>query len=104
MSAPPINPSKGDFVQHDIIHILIPPGMWRDDRGDGTKLHCVISISETMMHLEAIQVREVNGAQTPVNPEFESDFICIGLFGNEGQFDTTEIDGRQYVLVATPFT
>jgi hypothetical protein len=91
-------------VQHDIIHILIPPGMWRDDRGDGTKLHCVISISGTMMHLEAIQVREVAGVQAPANPEFESDFICIGLFGNEGQFDTTEINGKQYILVATPFT
>jgi hypothetical protein len=96
--------TKEVYVQHDIIHILIPPGMWRDDRGDETKLHCVISISGTMMHLEAIEVREVAGVQAPVNPEFESDFICIGLFGNEGQFDTTEINGKHYVLVATPFT
>ena len=91
-------------MQHDIIHILIPPGMWRDDRGDGTKLHCVISISGTMMHLEAIQVHTVNGEQQAVNAELAGEFTYVCLFGNEGQFDTTEIDGKQYVLVATPFT
>ena len=91
-------------MQHDIITILIPPGMWRDDRGDASKLHCVISISGTMMHLEAIQVREVDGVQEAVNPELSADFTYLGLYGNEGQFDTTEINGNPYVLIATPFT
>jgi hypothetical protein len=91
-------------MQHDIITILIPPRMWRDDRGDASKLHCVISISGTMMHLEAIQVREVDGVQEAVNPELSADFTYLGLYGNEGQFDTTDINGNPYVLVATPFT
>jgi hypothetical protein len=91
-------------MQHDIITILIPPGMWRDDRGDASKLHCVISICGTMMHLEAIQVREVDGVQEAVNPELSADFTYLGLYGNEGQFDTTDINGKPYVLVATPFT
>ena len=91
-------------MQHDIITILIPPGMWRDDRGDASKLHCVINISGTMMHLEAIQVREVDGVQEAVNPELSADFTYLGLYGNEGQFDTTDINGKPYVLVATPFT
>jgi hypothetical protein len=91
-------------MQHDIITILIPPSMWRDDRGDASKLHCVISISGTMMHLEAIQVREVDGVQEAVNPELSADFTYLGLYGNEGQFDTTDINGKPYVLVATPFT
>ena len=91
-------------MQHDIITILIPSGMWRDDRGDASKLHCVISISGTMMHLEAIQVREVDGVQEAVNPELSADFTYLGLYGNEGRFDTTEINGNPYVLVATPFT
>jgi hypothetical protein len=91
-------------MQHDIITILIPPGMWRDDRGDASKLHCVISISGTMMHLEAIQVREVDGVQEAVNPELSADFTYLGLYGNEGQFDRTDINGKPYVLVATPFT
>ncbi|MEO8381697.1 MAG: hypothetical protein ABI779_18695 [Acidobacteriota bacterium] len=91
-------------MQHDIIAILIPPGMWQDDRGDASKLHCVISISGTMMHIEAIQVREVEGVQEAVNPELSADFTYLGLYGNEGQFDTTHINGKPYVLVATPFT
>ncbi|HEY0157866.1 MAG TPA: hypothetical protein VGF28_11320 [Thermoanaerobaculia bacterium] len=91
-------------MQHGIIMILIPSGMWRDDRGDASKLHCVISISGTMMHLEAIQVREVDGVQEAVNPELSADFTYLGLYGNEGQFDTTDINGKPYVLVATPFT
>lgn len=78
--------------------------MWRDSRGDATKLHCVISVSGTMMHLEAIQVQEVNGVQQAVNPELEHDFTYISLLANEGRFETTEINNKQYVLVATPFT
>lgn len=91
-------------MQHDVIHILIPPRMWRDDRGDATKLHCVISISGTMLHLEAIEVHTVNGEQQAVNPELADDFTYVCLFGSEGPFDTTEINGKRYVLVATPFT
>lgn len=89
---------------HDMIHIVIPPGMWRDSRGNETKLNAVISISGTMMHLEAIQVHQVNDVQEAVNPEFADDLTYIGLFGNEGTFETTEINGKTYVLVATPFT
>ena len=91
-------------MQHDVIHILIPPGMWRDDRGDGTKLHCVIAICGTMLHLEAIQVHMVGDVQAPVNPELADDFTHLALYGNEGVFDTTEINGKHYVLAATPFT
>lgn len=91
-------------MQHDVIHILIPPGMWRDDRGDGTKLHCVISICGTMMHLEAIQVHTAGDEQQAVNPELADEFTFLCLFGSEGMFDTTEINGKSYVLVATPFT
>jgi hypothetical protein len=91
-------------MQHDVIHILIPPGMWRDDRGDASKLHCVISISGTMMHLEAIQVHFADDEQQPVNPELTNDFLYLSLYASDGAFDTTEINGKRYVLVATPFT
>ena len=91
-------------MQHDIIHILIPPGMWRGDRGDATKLHCVISISDTMMHLEAIQVHDVGDEQQPVNRDLTDDFMYLSLYGSDGAFATTEINGKSYVLVATPFT
>lgn len=91
-------------MQHDVIHLLIPPGMWRDDRGNGTKLHCVISISGTLMHLEAIQVHYVSNVQTTADDDLADDLTFIGRIGNEGTFDTTEINGKSYVLVATPFT
>lgn len=91
-------------MQPDIIHILIPPGMWRDSRGDASKLHCVISISGTMMHLEAIQVHYAGDEQQAVNPDLTNDFLYLSLYGGEGPFDTTDINGKSYVLVATPFT
>lgn len=91
-------------MQPDIIHILIPPGMWRDSRGDASKLHCVISISGTMMHLEAIQVQVSGDEQQAVNPDLTDDFLYLSLYGSEGPFDTTDINGKSYVLVATPFT
>jgi hypothetical protein len=91
-------------VQPDIIHILIPPGMWRDSRGDASKLHCVISISGTMMHLEAIQVQVAGDEQQAVNPDLTDDFLYLSLYGSDGPFDTTDINGKSYVLVATPFT
>lgn len=93
-------------MQPDIITILIPAGMWRDVEGDGTLLKCVISINGTLMHLEAIQVRYVGPTreQQPAHPGHESDFDLLCRYGSEGQFDTTEINGKPYVLVATPFT
>jgi len=91
-------------MQPDIITILIPPGMWRDTHGDASKLHCVISINGTMMHLEALQVHDVDGLQEAVNPELAADFTSLRLYGAEGPFETTRINGKPYVLVATPFT
>jgi len=91
-------------MQHDMIHLLIPPGMWRDDRGNGTKLHCVISISGTLMHLEAIQVHYAGNVQASVNEDLADEFTSISRLGSEGTFDVTEINGKSYVLVATPFT
>lgn len=91
-------------MQPDIIHILIPPGMWRDSRGDATKLHCVISVSGTMMHLEAIEVHYTGDEQQAVNPDLANDFTYLSLYGSDGPFDTTDINGKSYVLVATPFT
>ncbi len=34
----------------------------------------------------------------------EEDLALLGQFGSEGPFETTEINGQRYVLVATPFT
>jgi hypothetical protein len=93
-------------MQSEIITIIIPPGMWLDVDGDGTRLKAVISICGTLMHLEAIQVHAVgrDREQEAVNPLLTEDFNLLCRYGSEGQFETTDINGKTYVLVATPFT
>ena len=92
-------------MQAEIITIIIPPGMWTDAEGDASRLICVISISGTLMHLEAIRVRYVEQRceLRPVNPEHDADFDHLCRYGSEGRFETTDINGKRYVLVATPF-
>jgi hypothetical protein len=98
--------TKGGSVQSEIITIIIPTGMWNDVEGDATCLKCVISICGTLMHLEAIQVHYVGPGrvQEAVSPRFQDDFNVLCRYGSEGQFDTTRINGKSYVLIATPFT
>ena len=93
-------------MQAEIITILIPPAMWRDVGGDRSLLRCVLDINGTLMHLEAMHVRFVGTPRVlqPANPIHEADFDLLCRFGSEGQFNTTEINGKPYVLVATPFT
>jgi hypothetical protein len=93
-------------VQSEIITIIIPPGMWLDVDGDATRLKAVISVCGTLMHLEAIQVHSVgrDREQEAVNPRLADDFNLLCRYGSEGQFETTDINGKTYVLVATPFT
>jgi hypothetical protein len=56
------------------------------------------------MHLEAIQVQLIDDVQQVVNPDLAHEFTYVSLYGNEGEFQTTEINGKSYVLVATPCT
>ena len=93
-------------MQAEIITILIPPAMWLDIDGDGSRLKCVLSINGTLMHLEAIHVHYVgpDREQRAVSARLESDFELLCRYGSEGQFETTDINGKPYVLIATPFT
>lgn len=93
-------------MQSEIITILIPPRMWLDVSGNASRLKTVISINGTLMHLEAIQVEYigVDREQHAVNDDHASDFDLLCRYGSEGQFETTDINGHPYVLVATPFT
>ncbi len=93
-------------MQSEIIAFVIPPTMWLDVAGDATVLKCVISINGTLLHLEAIQVHYVGRDRElqAANPQFEDDFNVLCRYGSEGQFETTDINGKRYVLIATPFT
>ena len=57
-------------------------------------------------HLEAIEVKvdEDNGLQEAVSPQDYDDFAAIhDAVHGDGHFDTVEIEGREYVLIATPY-
>jgi hypothetical protein len=92
-------------VQSDIIAIIIPSDMWTDADGDASRLICVISINGTLMHLEAIRVRYVGRSceLRPVSSNHDADFEHLCRYGSEGEFETTDINKKKYVLVATPF-
>jgi hypothetical protein len=92
-------------MQHDIIALVIPPSMWCETEERGSRLKCVISINGTLMHLEAIQVRRVGRDRTlaAVHSHLAEDFALLERYASEGQFETTEINGHSYVLVAMPF-
>jgi hypothetical protein len=93
-------------VHSEIITVTIPQATWNDFSGDRSRLICVIDINGTFMHLEAFQVHNVGASneQQPVNEDHQDDFDLLCRYGTEGEFETTEIDGKPYVLVATPFT
>lgn len=84
----------------------LPGTKWQDAYGDRCRLRRYITINDTFMHLEAIHVHYVGGGrvQTAVSDRDTTDFELLCRLGSEGQFETTEIEGRTYVLVATPFT
>jgi hypothetical protein len=87
------------------ITVIVPPARWPSAEGDDSRLICVISINGTFMHLEAIRVRSRGRSriQQAVHAKHQGDFDLLCQFGSEGQFETTEINGKSYVLVATPF-
>ncbi|HUP60727.1 MAG TPA: hypothetical protein VNA69_09950 [Thermoanaerobaculia bacterium] len=93
-------------MQPEIIAIRIPPSAWLDVDGDATRLKCVISVNCTLLHLEAMQVHYVgrDHTQEAVSRRVGDDFDLLCRYGSEGQFETTEINDKRYVLIATPFT
>lgn len=84
----------------------LPGTRWYDVHGDASRLRRIITINGTFMHLDAIHVEYVGEGrvQSAVSDRDAADFALLCQFGTEGQFETTDIDGRHYVLIATPFT
>jgi hypothetical protein len=93
-------------VQSEPIAIEIPPEVWTSAAGDDSRLICVISINGTPMHLEAIRVRYEGRrrVQQSASLEHASDFDLLCRYGSEGRFETTTINRKRYVLVATPLS
>ncbi len=92
-------------MPEEVIRLRTVLESWRDTHGDSSRLKSLISINDTLMHLEAIQVQLVGdpSVQEAVNEHDAGDFSLVCRLGSEGPLDTTEINGKQYVLFATPF-
>lgn len=58
------------------------------------------------LHLEAVQVHVVGDLQVPVEASGYSEEALTNLHlavDADGHWDTLEVDGREYVVFATPF-
>lgn len=88
--------------------INIPPGMWEETGSDDedhkdprARLLASITINGLPMHLEAFAVVEVDGIQMAADPAFQRDVEALQDM-QDCAFQTVEIAGRDYILVATP--
>lgn len=70
-----------------------------------TRLHTTINLGGVSMHLEAIEVKGVERGdcvlQVPENDGLEDEVAHLQEFAG-GTFVTHEIQGRHYIIIATP--
>jgi len=75
-----------------------------EDGDQRSRLTTTIVINGTMFHLDAYEVRDGAGGYQEAVQGGDNDLNhYAGAAGADGPFSTTTIDGRQYVLFATPF-
>jgi hypothetical protein len=94
------------------IDIKIPPTAWRpqgegDDPTSSLIAKPILSIAGVSMHLEAFAVDyrgEGNEMYFVEDPADERIGLLWRATSTEGPFDTTEINGREYVIIAYPHT
>lgn len=101
----------------DTFHLTIPDEAWRavgepdgDDPDrvlDGREhLICALVINGTSHHLEAHEVDVIRSEEDSYQQFFlydeQMDHIHAGVAAT-GRWTTTKIDGREYVLVASPY-
>ncbi|HEY1292853.1 MAG TPA: hypothetical protein VGJ60_07240 [Chloroflexota bacterium] len=90
------------------VQITIPDDAWEPNDGladPRSRLLATISINDCPMHLEAWEVRvNEEGIQEPTAIEDDGDFWNLyAAVGADGHFQTVEIGGREYILVASPY-
>ena len=92
-----------------MITITILDDAWEDvSDGDGHRLLATVSIANTLHHIDAVEVeiRQIGepprAEQWPVDSSYDDWFgnLCVSF--DTGQFNTVEIDGRQYCLFMAP--
>lgn len=86
----PISKLTGDIV-------------WTASPDDHHHLLAHVRLLNTDFHLDAIRVKESDDEQQSANEECPM-LDDLGAFAaGDGPFETTEIDGKFYVLYMTPF-
>jgi hypothetical protein len=88
------------------VAITVPEDAWRESDGEDdprARLRVRLLVNGTRMHLEAWAVAEDDEAGTQEHPASPDDLQALGAaVGASKPFTTTVIQGRPYVLVATP--
>ena len=88
------------------IKLNLPDGAWENNDGvepEGTRLLTTILLNGVLMHLEAweVYIDDAGVQQHPTHPE-DLDKLT-DLMGADSPFHTWEINGRRYIVIATPF-
>lgn len=96
-------------VFDDWTQVNLPDGVWRPvgdedlPGGEKAKLTTSITIADTRMHLDAWQVDpDARSLQAALQDDTGLSEVAAGV-GADGRFETTTIDGHEYVIVATPY-
>lgn len=93
-------------MAHEVT-ITIPEDAWSENPGiaDGRNcLYATLIVNGLHMHLEAWEVHDDEGIQRAIAEEYEDSLgLLHEAISADGHFDTREIAGRTYVLVAFPF-
>ena len=73
------------------------------EKRESDRLLAVLNVGPLSMHLEAIAVtRSEGGENVAVDPDWVDDIEALEDM-SRGSFTTLEIEGQEYVLIATPF-
>src|SRR6266540_642544 len=90
--------------------IQVPAPEWEWDNEARNRGFATVTVNGLPMHLEAIEVagREADGTgweeMNAADAEYQEELDFVYLVGGaDSPFGTVQIEGRDYVLVATPF-
>lgn len=83
--------------------ITIPEEEW-EDCGDG-RLLTTLAINGSKLHIEAIEVKVTKGGVQKHAGRILNDYFdrLSDVFGQDGHFYTTIINGKEYAIFASPF-
>lgn len=87
--------------------VSIPFAEWEQTGSEGdesSRLLCTGEINRLPLHVEAYAIKDdPEYGQTVADATFEYEWHGICALNPDGGFCTVEINGREYVIVASPF-